>query len=162
MTQGKLQEAESAAQEKAAELREQGSARLRDQFDQRSNEAGSQVRSLASALRTSSDDLQNEGNANAGRLTSQAADGIDRLGAYLEQKRGDEVMRDVESFARNRPWMLAGACMLAGIAAARFVKASSERRYEDVRRSGLTQWPARERLPERVADAGPDPYVGVA
>jgi hypothetical protein len=41
----KVQDAASVAQEKASELREQGSARLRDQFDQRSNQAGSQVRS---------------------------------------------------------------------------------------------------------------------
>ena len=35
----RMQDASSAAQEKASELREQGSARLRDQFDQRSSHA---------------------------------------------------------------------------------------------------------------------------
>ena len=82
--------------------------RLRDQFDQRSNQAGSQVRSLAEALRRSGNDLSNEGNSNAARLTGQAAERIERLGSYLEQKSGDELMRDVETFARGRPWMLAG------------------------------------------------------
>jgi hypothetical protein len=38
-------------------------------------------------------------------------------------------MRDVEGFARRRPWMLAGLGLLGGVAAARFVKASSEKRY---------------------------------
>src|SRR3954451_25181919 len=42
-----------AAQEKSSELREQCSMRLRDQFAQRSNEAGSQVRSLSESLRRS-------------------------------------------------------------------------------------------------------------
>ena len=42
-------------------------------------------------------------------------------------------MRDVEDFARRRPWMLAGLGMLGGVAAARFVKASSEQRYSDYR-----------------------------
>ena len=36
----RVQDASSAAQEKASELREEGSARLRDQFDQRSSQAG--------------------------------------------------------------------------------------------------------------------------
>ena len=57
-----VKDAASVAQEKASELREQGSARLRDQIDQRSTRAGTQVRSLAEALRRSGNDLGNEGN----------------------------------------------------------------------------------------------------
>jgi ElaB/YqjD/DUF883 family membrane-anchored ribosome-binding protein len=133
----KVQEATSVAQEKASELREEGSARLRDQVDQRSTQAGSQVRSLAEALRRSGNDLRNEGNSNAAQLTSQAADRLERLGSYLEELRGDDVMRDVESFARRRPWMLAGLGLMAGAAAARFMKASSEQRYGVSR--GLSQ-----------------------
>ena len=131
----KVQEAASVAQEKASELREQGAARLRDQFDERSTQAGTQVRSLADALRRGGDDLRSEGNTNGGQLVGQAADRIEQLGTYLEQKRGDELMRDIESFARRRPWILAGLGMLAGVAAARFMKASSEERYGTYRRS---------------------------
>ena len=47
----KVQDAASAVQEKASELGEQGSVRLREQFDQRSSKAGSPVRSLAEARR---------------------------------------------------------------------------------------------------------------
>ena len=137
-----VQDAASAAQEKASELREQGSARLRNAFDQRSTQAGSQVRSLAEALRRSGNDLSNEGNGNAAQLTGQAADRIERLGSYLEQKRGVELMRDVETFARKRPWMLAGMGALAGVAAARFMKASSEQRYGDFRQANRQQWPS--------------------
>lgn len=138
-----VHDAASAAQEKASELREQGSARLRDQFDQRSTQTGSQARSLAEALRRSGNDLSNEGNGNAAQLTRQAADRIERLGSYLEQKRGDELMRDVETFARKRPWLLAGIGMLTGVAAARFMKASSEQRYVDYRQANRRQGPSR-------------------
>jgi ElaB/YqjD/DUF883 family membrane-anchored ribosome-binding protein len=138
----KVKDAASVAQEKASELREQGSARLRDQFDQRSSQAGSQARSLAEALRRSGNDLGTEGNSNAAQLTGQAADRIERLGRYLEQKSGDELMREIEAFARRRPWMLAGLGILAGVAAARFMKASSEQRYGGYRRSS-EQWPTR-------------------
>ncbi len=134
----KVQDAASVAQEKGSELREQGSARLRGQFDQRSSRAGSQVRSLAEALRRSGNDLGNEGNSNAAQLTGQAADRIERLGNYLEQKSGDELMRDIETFARRRPWMLTGIGMLAGMAAARFMKASSEQRYDTDRQRPST------------------------
>ena len=69
----KMQEATSVAQEKGSELREQGSVRLREQFDQRSTEAGSQVRSVAEALRRSGNDLGGRGER--GR---SAADGAGR------------------------------------------------------------------------------------
>lgn len=153
----KAHDAAAVAQEKAAELRDQGSARLRDQFDQRSSQAGAQVRSLAEALRRSGNELSNEGNNNGAELAGQAADRVERLGTYLEQKRGDELMRDIESFARRRPWLLAGIGMLAGMAAARFVKASSEQRYGAFRQTtGETgqQWPARSQLPAQTGGAG--------
>jgi ElaB/YqjD/DUF883 family membrane-anchored ribosome-binding protein len=129
--QSKVQEATATAQEKASELREQGSQRLREQVDQRSTEVGQQIRSLAEQLRRSGSELQpNEGNSQAAQFTSQAAERLERLGSYLEEVNGNDVMRDIESFARRRPWMLAGAGLLAGVAAARFMKASSEQRYD--------------------------------
>jgi ElaB/YqjD/DUF883 family membrane-anchored ribosome-binding protein len=136
----KVEDAASLAQEKASDFREQGSARLRDQLDERSTKMGSQVRSLATALRRSGNDLSDEGNGNASQLTTQAADRLERVGSYLEQKSGGELMRDVEKFARRRPWLLAGLGMAAGLAAARFVKASSEQRQDENRE---TEWPTR-------------------
>jgi ElaB/YqjD/DUF883 family membrane-anchored ribosome-binding protein len=131
----KVQEATTVAQEKASDLREQASARIREQVDQRSTEVGSQARSLAEALRRSGSDLQSEGSGNAAQLTSQVAERVERIGGYLEDVRGEDVMRDIESFARRRPWMLAGFGLLAGVAAARFMKASSEQRYTEGRSS---------------------------
>jgi ElaB/YqjD/DUF883 family membrane-anchored ribosome-binding protein len=148
----KVEEAASTAQEKASQLREQGSARVRDQFDQRSTRAGSQVRSLAEALRRSGNELSDEDNSSASQLITQAAGRIDRVGSYLEKKSGDELMRDIETFARRRPWMLAGLGMVAGVGAARFMKASSERRYGDYRGSS-GQWPTRPGAENSTASA---------
>jgi ElaB/YqjD/DUF883 family membrane-anchored ribosome-binding protein len=151
----KVQDATSVAQDKASELREQGSMRLREQFDQRSNEAGTQVRSLAEALRRGGNDLSTEGHSSGAQLTGQAADRLEQLGSYLEQKRGDELMRDIEMFARRRPWMLAAIGMLAGVAAARFMKASSEQRYESYPDTSR-QWTSRydDRYPRRQLPTG--------
>src|SRR3954454_20478729 len=124
----KAEEAASAAQEKASDLREQGMARFRDQFDQRSDEAASQVRSVAQALRRSGGDLEQEGKASAAQWVGEAAGRIEGVADYLERTSGDNVEHDIERFARRRPWLLTGVGMLAGIAAARFVKASSEQR----------------------------------
>jgi len=160
----KVEDATSVAQEKASELRAEGSARLRDQFDERSTATGQQVRSLAEALRRSGNDLRNEGNGNAAQLTGQAAERIERFGVYLEEKTGDDVMRDVERFARQRPWLLAGLGALAGVAAARFMKASSEQRYDGYRATSQ-QWRTepgdnqQPQLPARSDGFADDPYA---
>ena len=124
-----VQGAASTAQEKAGELSAQGKSRLSEQLDRRTTDVGSQAREMAHALRESSDRMRDDGNGNAAGMGTQVADQVERLGSYLEQKRGDEILRDVENLARRRPWMIAGVGLLAGIAASRFLKASSERRY---------------------------------
>jgi hypothetical protein len=63
-------------------------------------------------------------------IAGGAADRIEQLGGYLERTSGDDLLRDVEGFARRRPWVIAGLGLMAGLAASRFLKASSERRYE--------------------------------
>jgi ElaB/YqjD/DUF883 family membrane-anchored ribosome-binding protein len=125
----RAQEAASMAQDKASELREQGTSKLRDQFDSRSSRAGSQMRAVADALRQSTQSLRNDGNTPAANVTDQLADRVERLGSYLEATRGEELMTDIEDIARRRPWMIAGVGLLAGLAASRFVKASSQSRW---------------------------------
>lgn len=125
-----VQDAASTAQEKVGELKERGQLRLADQLDERSTRAGSQARTMAHAIRQSSEQLRNDGNQMPAQLAEQAADRIDRLGTYLEDKGGSDMLRDVEDFARRRPWFVAGIGLVAGLAASRFMKASSERRYQ--------------------------------
>ena len=69
-------------------------------------------------------------------VTEGAADRIERLGGYLERTSGDEFLRDAEDFTRERPWMVAGLGLMVGLAASRFLKASSERRYDSAQGNG--------------------------
>jgi ElaB/YqjD/DUF883 family membrane-anchored ribosome-binding protein len=125
-----VQDAASTAQEKVGELKERGQLRLADQLDERSTRVGSQARTMAHAIRQSSEQLRNDGNDLPAQMAEQAAARIDRLGSYLEDKGGSDMLRDVEEFARRRPWFVAGIGLVAGLAASRFMKAPSERRYQ--------------------------------
>jgi ElaB/YqjD/DUF883 family membrane-anchored ribosome-binding protein len=126
-----VQQGASTAQERAIELKEQGKSKLGDTLNQRTTEAGVQARKMAQALRRSGEQLSNEGDSEqVAGLAEGAADKMERLGAYLERTSGAELVHDVEDFARRRPWMVAGMGLVAGLAASRFLKASSERRYE--------------------------------
>jgi ElaB/YqjD/DUF883 family membrane-anchored ribosome-binding protein len=126
-----VQDAASAAQEKAVELKEQGKGKLGETLDQRTNQAGEQARKMAQALRQSGEKLRGQGEAQqAADVAEGVADRIERLGGYLERTSGDALLRDAEDFSRRRPWMIAGSGLVAGLAASRFLKASSERRYD--------------------------------
>jgi hypothetical protein len=104
--------------------------KVREQIDQRSTEAGSQLSASADALRSSSDQLRTQGNAFAAQAAEHAADQARRLGEYLEQTDADQLLRDVERLARRNPWAVVVGGVVAGAAASRFLKASAERRDE--------------------------------
>lgn len=125
------EDAAAKAQEKAVELKEQGRNKLSETLDERTTQAGGQARQVALALRRSGEQLREEGDGQqVAGMTEGAAERIERFGGYLEQRSGDELLRDVEDFARRRPWMVAGIGLAVGLAASRFLKASSERRYD--------------------------------
>jgi ElaB/YqjD/DUF883 family membrane-anchored ribosome-binding protein len=145
-------DAAASAQQKASELKQQGRSKLGETLDQRTTQAGGQARQMAQALRRTGEQMreQGEGQQVAG-MTDGAAERIERLGGYLEQTSGDDLLRDVEDFARRRPWMVAGIGLMVGMAASRFLKASSERRYD----SGQ-EYPYRSRYGYGTASAGDD------
>ena len=127
-----LGEAASSIHEKAGELKEQGRGRLSLALDERTTLAGGQVRQVADAMRHTAAQMRGNGESTIQQtagLVEAAADRFDDLGAYLRRTSGDVALRDAEDFARRRPWAVAGLGLVAGLAASRFLKASSERRY---------------------------------
>jgi ElaB/YqjD/DUF883 family membrane-anchored ribosome-binding protein len=114
---------------KAGEMSEDLAFKLRDQVALRSTEAGDQVQAIARALRSTREQIRAEGSAS----TAHALDGVARraedLGDYLKSTDPDQMLAQVEDFARRRPWIAGGIAACAGFVAARFLRASSERRY---------------------------------
>src|SRR5205085_10273521 len=86
----------------------------------------------AQVLRQSGSQMLSQADGNGRQVAhfaNLAADRVEQFGGYLERTSGDQLLRDAEDFARRRPWMVAGFGLAAGLAASRFLKASSERRY---------------------------------
>lgn len=132
-TTDRAKEQAQVAQQKAKETTDTMRARMRDQVDQRSTQAGQQVHSTAQALRTTSERLREEGQDGPARATERAAEQAEKLGGYLERSDGDRILRDVEDFGRRQPMAVAAAGLALGFAASRFLKASSRSRYEQDR-----------------------------
>ena len=87
---------------------------------------------MSQALRSSGEQLRNEGHDTPAQLIDGAAQRVDRVSSYLRDSNSDRILGDVESWARSRPWVAAAAGALVGFAASRFLKASSSRRYDQL------------------------------
>lgn len=124
-----MQDKAQVAQEKISETTDTVRSRMREQVDERSTQAGGQVRSTAQALRSTSERLREEGQDGPARAAERAADQAERLGGYLEQSDADRILHDVEDFGRRQPLAVAAIGIAAGFAASRFLKASSRSRY---------------------------------
>jgi hypothetical protein len=126
----KANEVAGQAQEKAQEAAGQAKSRARDEIERRSTEAGQQVSSTADDLRSVSQQLREQGKDKPAQYADQAAERVERMGGYLERSDADQILNDVEDFARRQPWVVVAGGVALGFAAARFLKASSSQRYE--------------------------------
>ena len=127
----KAHEAAGQAQEKAHQAAGQARNRVRDEVDTRSTQAGQQAETVASDVRSVSEHLRSEGKDKPAELADKAAARVAELGDYLKRSDGDAILRDVERFGRERPWAVMAGGVVIGIAASRFLKASSRRRYHE-------------------------------
>ena len=99
-------------------------------------------------MRSVGEHLRAEGKDKPAQLADQAAARVADLGDYLKHSDGDRILRDVERFGRDRPWAVMAGGVVLGIAASRFLKASSSRRYHEQESSAS--------LPARRADVDRD------
>jgi hypothetical protein len=126
----KAEELASQAQDRAQEVAGQAKGRMRDQVDQRSTEAGERVSSTAQDVRSVGEELRKQGKDQPARLADQAADRAERLGGYLKESDADRILRDIEDFGRRQPWAIVAGGLALGFVGSRFLKASSQKRYE--------------------------------
>jgi hypothetical protein len=125
----KAQEAAGQAQEKAQEVAGQAQNVLREQIDQRSSEAGEKVSGTAQDLRSVGEELRNQGKETPAKLADKGAEQVERVGSYLSESNADRLLNDVEEFGRRQPLAVLAGGLVVGMAAARFLKASSQGRY---------------------------------
>jgi ElaB/YqjD/DUF883 family membrane-anchored ribosome-binding protein len=136
--QQKAQDAARQAQEQAKNVAGQARERMRSQIDQRTTDAGEQISSQAGDIRTVAEQLRGQGKDKPAQLAEQAADRVERVASYMTESDADRMLRDAESFARQRPWAVIAGGMALGMALSRFLKASSVERYASVEQRPTT------------------------
>ncbi|QEC47904.1 hypothetical protein FSW04_10200 [Baekduia soli] len=140
------------AQEKAQQAAGRLGDQARAQIDERSTDVGRRVGEQAADLRAVGDQLRQQGKDRPARLVDEAAHHVERAGGWLQESDADAILDDVEDAARKNPWAVVAGGVVLGLAASRFLKASSGDRY---RTRGLGADVRRGALPAPAA-AGPD------
>jgi exonuclease VII large subunit len=116
-------------QEKAQEVAAKATDQARTQIDQRSTELGERARSMADDIRTVGEQLREQGKDQPAKVADKAAQPVERLANWLRDSDSDRMLSDIEDFGRKQPWAFALGGLVLGIAASRFLKASSTKRY---------------------------------
>jgi hypothetical protein len=116
-----VDELSEQARQTADEAREKAKSALEDQ----KGEAAHTLHSVADALRGSTGHLRQDNHETVAYYTERLADQVDRFSQDLRRKDVEQIMHDVENFARRRPEIVLGAAVALGFMAARFLKSHS-------------------------------------
>jgi uncharacterized membrane-anchored protein YhcB (DUF1043 family) len=127
--------AESAtnARNQAQEATSKATDTVRAQVDQRSSDVGEKVASTATDIRSVGDHLRQQGKEQPAKVADRAAKQVERAGTWLRESDSDRILHDIEDFGRRQPWAFAVGGLAMGMVAARLLKASSSKRYQQHR-----------------------------
>jgi hypothetical protein len=163
----KVQEASDVVSSKAGEAADRGRGMVADQVGTRSAQASDQIGWAAQTMRRAADQARAEGDIGHARIADQVADRGERVSSYLQDIEPEQLLNDVEDFARRQPWVVAGAGLFIGFALARSLKASSGRRYQTrsvgsrYRGNGAAEWTASPGAPRDVIASTPPRTGGI-
>jgi hypothetical protein len=119
---------------------------IQSQVDERSTQLGEQLHGAVQALRQAEQTMEQEGTPGR-QLVDRAATQVERTARYLSQSDGQRLLNDFEGLGRRNPWALIGGGIVLGLIGARFLKASSSRRFEEYRRTYYNQSSSSPQLP---------------
>ena len=103
-------------------------------LSERKSLVAGQLTHISGAIRRAADKLHDTDSKFIADYVDRAADKVDDVGRYIDEHDLRDVMEDVGGVARRQPLLFAGGMFLAGLAAARFLKASTGERSGRSRR----------------------------
>jgi glucan phosphorylase len=133
--QEKAQEVKEQAAQQAQHVAGQARGRMRAEVDNRSTQLGQQISQQAGDLRSLSEQLRSQGKEGPAKVADQIAERADRAGRWMTDSDGERILHEIEDFGRRNPWAVMAGGLALGVLASRFLKASSQHRYE---RRGLS------------------------
>lgn len=110
------------AKELVGQAQERATEQVRSRIDAQKTRAAGSLSSVAQTLRSSGEQMQ--GQEGISRYLTRAADEVENLAHYLEDREVGELLGQVEDFARRQPVAFLGGAFTLGVLGARFLKSS--------------------------------------
>ncbi len=145
--EGVIEQAKDKAQQLASQAQEKAGQQVQSRLGRQKEQAANTLSSLAQSLHSSSQQLQGEQDA-VSRTIQQVADRVEGLANYLQSRDVNEIVDQVEDFARRQPALFLGGAFALGALGARFLKSS---RRQLVRKEVRERWDTDE-LTGRIQD----------
>lgn len=117
-------EAVQQTQQKAGQVVDQARQQVKSQLSVQKDRAVDGLESVAEALRNTSQQLHEGQQAGVGQYADSAAELVERASGYLREREVEDLVFEVENFARRNPVMFLTGAFLIGFSAARFLKSS--------------------------------------
>jgi len=114
------------AKEKAGQMVDQVKQEASKRFAGQIGTASQSLHSASEALRDVSGQLREKEQKPVADVADRFAERVDSFSSYLENKGLDQIVGDVESFARSQPAAFIGAAFALGLAASRFLKSGPQ------------------------------------
>jgi hypothetical protein len=114
------------AKETISNVASQAGSKVASRLDMQKDRAADGLGSVAQTLRQTSDQLRDQDKGAAFQeYIASAADQVDRLSGFLRSTNVNQMINQVEQFARRQPALFLGGAFALGLIATRFLKSSS-------------------------------------
>jgi uncharacterized protein YjbJ (UPF0337 family) len=114
--------------EGAAEVVDDAREQVRSFVDEQKATLAEQLGALGDAIQQSASCLRERHVGSIASLTEQAADNVAQLSRTIREQDYRGMLESVQDWARRRPVLFLGGCVLGGILVARFMKSSRKPR----------------------------------
>jgi hypothetical protein len=142
------------AQAMAGPLADQAKQQISGQLQTQKQNATGSLSSVADALRKTSQHLEEQDQAPIAGYASKAADGVERIVGYLNERDIDALRRDAEKLARTQPVAFIAGAFALGWLGARFFKSGAPSQSSGQGASSYSQ------SPYGTPSYGGSPYTG--
>lgn len=115
------------AQEKASQVADQAKQQVTSRLDDQKERAADGLRTVAQALRQTGQELRGQEQVGIAGYADSAAEQVERFSSYLRTTDANQIVAQVESYARRQPTLFAGGAFGLGLILARFFRSSGQR-----------------------------------
>lgn len=120
----KINEATSVAKEQAKRAASQVTDQAKSTVDTRMSEVAHEVDSVADAVRQTTYEIGGDSQTVA-RYGERIAEQLDTVSSYLNEKGVEDVLSDLQEFARRQPAVFLGGAFMLGMVVGRFMRSTS-------------------------------------